>query len=448
LIEQLPDIPRALTGLAEWAACLVGVWPWRRFRPWGFGLLMSVAGVFQVTLQMLLGCAPLGLWIPGMATAVLAMFAIIRLGAGRSRVSNSVYLTVKAFMLAELVAAVHWQMHCFLFPATKDVPMAFMVTFGAIVYGSLFGAAWLIEVRQAASGQPFQVTGRDLPVPIALAIGTFCLSNLSFLSTNTPFSGRLGAEVFYIRTLVDLAGLVALYAWQGQRQQQRAKAEVAAIEGLLRAQHEQYLLSKRAMDAVNRTYHDLKHQVAVIRREADSALRDRHITELESSIIGYQAVTRTGNEVVDVIVASKGTVFQERGIEFTCVADGAAVSFVSVVDLCTILGNALDNAIEAAARLPDPSQRLIKLSLFTQNSFVVMTVENSFDGRIVMRDGEIVTSHSDADHHGFGLKSIAYVVDRYGGSLTARPDGDWFVLRVLLPIPPSSGRREAKTDKP
>ncbi|MDR1513205.1 MAG: ATP-binding protein, partial [Propionibacteriaceae bacterium] len=252
---------------------------------------------------------------------------------------------------------------------------------------------------------------------------------------NTPLSGRLGPEVFYIRTLVDLCGFVALYAWQGQRLQQRAKAEVAAIQSLLRGQHEQYLQSKRSIDTVNRAYHDMKHQLGVIRAESDPGRRDAHIAELEASLAGYGQVVKTGNEVVDVILTAKTMACAERGIDLTTVADGAAVAFVSTADLCTILGNALDNAIEAAGQLGDPARRLIKLSLFSQSQFAVLTVENSFRGKLTWEEGEIVTSHADRDHHGFGLKSIKYVADRYGGSMTAQADGEWFVLRVLLPVP-------------
>jgi hypothetical protein len=245
----------------------------------------------------------------------------------------------------------------------------------------------------------------------------------------------LGPEVFYIRTLVDLCGFVALYAWQGQRLQQRAKAEVAAIQSLLRGQHEQYLQSKRSIDTVNRAYHDMKHQLGVIRAESDPGRRDAHIAELEASLAGYGQVVKTGNEVVDVILTAKTMACAERGIDLTTVADGAAVAFVSTADLCTILGNALDNAIEAAGQLGDPARRLIKLSLFSQSQFAVLTVENSFRGKLTWEEGEIVTSHADRDHHGFGLKSIKYVADRYGGSMTAQADGEWFVLRVLLPVP-------------
>jgi hypothetical protein len=437
VIEPLPDIPRLLTGVAEWAACLVFVWPARRWRPWPFAAIMALALVVQVGLQLVVGEWPLALWVLGMVLAVAAMFAWIRLGA-RTTLANSVYLAAKAFVLAELVAAAHWQVHCFFFPARPPWSAFAPVALWLVAYPVLFAGAWLIESRRARAGQRFEAQARDLVIPLTLAAATFSLSNLSFMTTNTPFSGRLGPEVFYIRTLVDICGYAALYAWQSQRLQQQAKAELAAITSLLRSQHEQYLQSKRSMDAVNRAYHDLKHQIMVIRREADPARRESHIAELEQSIKGYQTVVKTGNEVVDVMVAAKGAACAERDIALTCVADGAAWAFVSVVDICTILGNALDNAIEAVAGLADPARRLVRLSLFTQNSFAVLKVENPFDGRLVFQDGELATSRADPEHHGFGLKSIRYVADRYGGSMTARPDGEWFVLSVLLPVPAGS----------
>ncbi|MDR1387005.1 MAG: GHKL domain-containing protein [Propionibacteriaceae bacterium] len=446
MIEQsLPDIPRLLTGLAEWAAALVCVLPRQRLGRWRLLALAALAGGLQVGLQVWVGTWPLLLWPLGMALAVAGMFAFIAvaLQARPPILVEAGCVAARALVLAELVAAAHWQVHCFLFGTVSQPDTAAKTVFAVVVYAAAFALAAGLERRLARTPcQPAVV--RDLVSSIAIALATFALSNLSFLSTSTPFSGRLGPEIFYIRSLVDLCGLVALYAQQAQRLRHAATTELTAIQGLLRKQHEQYLQSKRSIDAIDRTYHDLKHQLGVIRAEADPSRRADHLDDLEDSIRDWEVWTRTGDEVLDVILTAKRRECAEAGVDLTAVADGQALAFMSVADLCTLFGNALDNAVQATSRLPDPEQRIIKLAVFRQGGLVVITVENSFSGSLKTEGGDIVTSQADPTGHGFGLKSIRHIAAKYGGAATVRPDGGWFVLRVLLTDPgspaPAAGR--------
>lgn len=115
----------------------------------------------------------------------------------------------------------------------------------------------------------------DLASGVLIGIAIFALSNLSFVSTATPFSGRAGWEVFYIRTLVDLAGYAILFAQFERIQQSATERELASIQASLDAQHHQYLAAKEDMEQVARAHHDLKHQVEAIRAELDPGTRRR-----------------------------------------------------------------------------------------------------------------------------------------------------------------------------
>ncbi len=97
----------------------------------------------------------------------------------------------------------------------------------AIVYAACFAIAWLIERGNFASDAPTTTTAQLSIGTAAITIVTFAMSNLSFISTNTPFSGTVGQEVFYIRTLVDFCGFAILYAQQEQARRMAASAELA-----------------------------------------------------------------------------------------------------------------------------------------------------------------------------------------------------------------------------
>jgi hypothetical protein len=435
IIETLPDIPRVLTGVAEWAACLVYVLLRRQRLP--LGRFVAVAGAALLVLvgvQELADRLPLALWSAGMAAAVACMYGFIVVTA-RVSARDAGYFAARALVLAELAAAAHWQIHCFFFLADGRPGTGWQVAFGIGAYVLAFGGAYLIEARHFRPAQPLDVTSGELASAVAIALVTFFMSNISFLNANTPFSGRLGLEIFYIRTLVDLCGFVALYAQQGQRLQHRARAEVKAVDEMLRRQHGQYLQSKRSIEIVNRKYHDLKHQIGVIRAEGDPALRADYLDSLEASVSGYAAQADTGNGVLDVILTTKSLECAERGIDLTYVADGAALDFMSAMDVSAVFGNALDNAIDGVLAVPDPEKRLIKVALYARDRFVMMTFENYFSGELRTEDGDIVTRRSDRDRHGYGLKSIRYTAEKYGGSMTVNTEDRWFVLRILVPMP-------------
>jgi hypothetical protein len=438
IMETLPDIPRVLTGLAEWAACLVYVLLRRQRLPVRRLVLVAAAALgVLVAVQELADQLPLALWSLGMAAAVAAMYAFI-VTAARVSARDAGYFAARALVLAELVAALHWQMHCFFFLPAGRPGLGWQVAFGAVMYAASFVLVYLIETRHFRPAQPLEVSYGELASAVAIALVTFFMSNISFLNANTPFSGRLGLEIFYIRTLVDLCGFVALYAQQGQRLQLRARADVKAVDEMLRRQHEQYLQSKRSIEVVDRKYHDLKHQIAVIRAEGDEGKRASYLDDLEASVSGYAAQARTGNGVLDVILTSKSLECAEKGVDLTYVADGATIDFMSAMDVSAVFGNALDNAIDAVMAVPDPEKRLIKVALYATGGFVLATFENYFDGTLKTEDGDIVTRRADRDRHGYGLKSIRYTAEKYGGSMTVSAEDSWFALRILLPVPADS----------
>lgn len=276
ITNALPDIPRIYTAICEWLACVVylAVIPLRvpRARTLAVG---GVGLVLLVGVQYAAGAMPLALWIVGMAMAVLAMWAVLWLASG-SRKREATYLTARAFVLAELVASLHWQLATFMVAHAGMPPSGWAsAVLLAVTYAACFALAWGVERRNFSREEPMAPTLRDAVTCAAITIVTFAMSNLSFASTNTPFSGTVGQEVFYIRTLVDLCGFVMLYAQQEQIRSTRARLELASIDARLAAQHAEYLQSKENIEAMGRLAHDLKHQIVALRAELDPGQASR-----------------------------------------------------------------------------------------------------------------------------------------------------------------------------
>lgn len=263
----------------------------------------------------------------------------------------------------------------------------------------------------------------------------FFVSNLSFVYANTPFSSQITKEIFNIRTLVDFIGLTILYAYHILRKEMQAKYDLDAMRNILQSQYTLYRKSSESIDIVNRKYHDLKHQIAVLRAEEDSEKRKAFLDEMESEIKVYEAQNKTGNSVVDTILTGKSMTCQAHNIELTCVVDGKLLNFMHVMDICTILGNALDNAIECEIQIEEKEKRLIHVEVLSKKDFIVLRFENYFEGSLEFEDSLPATTKANKQYHGYGIKSIKYTAQKYNGWVTINKRGNWFELNVVIPSP-------------
>lgn len=193
--------------------------------------------------------------------------------------------------------------------------------------------------------------------------------------------------------------------------------------------------NQESMEVVNVKFHDLKHQIAALRQMDGGPERERSLEDLEHSICAYDAAVNSGDPAVDALLTEKSMRCWARGITFTCVCDGRCLSWLGVVDLYSLLGNALDNAIEAAEKVPAGQARVVAVKVWRQGGLACVEVENSCVGEVRLEDGLPSTSKDDAEFHGFGLKSVRAIAESRGGHLTLESQPGRFALRVVLPVP-------------
>lgn len=241
-----------------------------------------------------------------------------------------------------------------------------------------------------------------------------------------------------MRTLVDFSGLAVLYAFQSRVSEYLSEKEIEAVRAMLKNQYDQYRSYQESIELIRIQRHDLKHHIAVLRAETDVEKREEWLDRLEEELNSSEIAAPTGNRVLDIMLTVKQGVIKKNGIHFTWVADGTLLDFMHVTDICTILGNALDNVIESVVILDDPNKRLIHLSISLKKDFVFIQMRNyceqepDWDGK-----GSIRTTKADKENHGYGIKSIRYTVEKYGGSTQVCWKDEWFELGLLIPKPAS-----------
>ncbi|MBR1812663.1 MAG: GHKL domain-containing protein [Lachnospiraceae bacterium] len=185
-------------------------------------------------------------------------------------------------------------------------------------------------------------------------------------------------------------------------------------------------------DTINRKCHDLKHQISAL-RSMPALAREKSISELEKAVMLYDNYVKTGNEDLDIILAEKNMIAMQSGIQILCMADGKQLNFLKPEDLYSLLGNALDNAIEATGQEPDAERRIVRLQITRKNSFVSIHVDNPCPVAPSFSDGLPETTKEDTSYHGFGMRSMRYIAEQYGGALTARWKDGFFSLNVVFP---------------
>ena len=421
-MTTLPDIPRLYTALAEVLAALLYA---HRLPPrmdqrviWGVeaGWAVLLGAFLQAT-----GKVPLAWWIPCMAMAILSM--LLFLWVTRSiTLLEAGYVCARAFILAELAASVEWQLHCVLWPQRGGAePLSLLLL--AAVYGGIFAAMLFVENRRPGPAGKLKITPAGTFVAVVMALTAFAVSNLSFAN-----GSEANMNMFYIRTLVDLAGVLILTVQHEQLREAALHSELAELDGVLHRQYEQYKQSKENIRLINRRYHELKMQIAAIRAERDHAKQDVALAAMESVIRQCEVENKTGNPVLDTILTAKTMECQQENINITCVADGRMLGFLTIRELCTIVGVALDNAIAAVRAEPDPEKRLIKVAVYSQGGFAMLRFEHYTETAPALDADGLPKQGSD-------LKSVRTTVGQHGGSMTLHWENNWCTLRILFPLP-------------
>lgn len=159
---------------------------------------------------------------------------------------------------------------------------------------------------------------------------------------------------------------------------QKSEQELNMIQQLMYHQQEQYRISQENIELIDKKCHDLRYQMEALRKLKDEQEIDTQLQELERSVMIYDSIIKTGNPVLDTVLTEKSLICEANQINVICMADGE------------------------------------KMDL----------------------KGEIPAStKQDKNYHGFGLKSIQYTAEKYGGGVVCQNLEHYFVLQILLPIP-------------
>lgn len=414
--------------LEMFSAALLFSWPLkRRGRFWPrlticLPLSVVLAVVFIALLNLPLGIIP----SYSVGTAIVWCGVLFLLCAflvwctHETHIREAIYCAACAYLMEHLAYCV--RILCGLFLPERAMESGAWGYW--LVHIAIYGAVYLLFARQMIQGGSLVTTAQEsltlTLVTMAMVVGmSLAASAYQFETAHAVYA--------------SFCCVAVLFGQVKQQKQIKFQSELALQRQMWSVHKTQYEMSRESIEIINRKCHDLKHQVAALKHIRDPKRQDEVIDSLQSSVMIYDAVVETGNEILDTVLTEKSLICSKHEIALSCIADGKQLAFVDPVDLYTLVGNALDNAIEATLPLP-AVERLIRLRVQEKAGLVFLQIENPYCGTVELRDGLPLTHKEDKQNHGFGLKSIRDIGEKYHGFLKLKTENGQYALLLTFPL--------------
>lgn len=180
--------------------------------------------------------------------------------------------------------------------------------------------------------------------------------------------------------------------------------------------------------------HDYRNHIQTMKVFASTENWDairKYLDLLDEDLTTVDVVIKTGNPMTDAILNSKISLARAKGIEVIADANIPVKLKLSEIDLCCIIGNLFDNAIEACLKLPE-DKRIIRVYMDMKNTQLYISFTNFTAGRKMQKEGKLFLS-TKGEGHGFGLIRIDTIVERLGGYISRNSEDGAFTTEILLP---------------
>lgn len=244
-----------------------------------------------------------------------------------------------------------------------------------------------------------------------------------------------------IAVLICAGEISAIYIFRKYKELQGEREKHFVEEQQMKAMKRRLEEAENFYGSVRKVRHEMKNHMANIKGLVAGEKYgevEKYIGKLDETIQELDYKFSTGNAVTDIIVNDKYRRAVKSGIDFRVTFDYRESDTISAFDMGIILNNLLDNAIEACEKV-ERTKRRISLSLKRRNNFLLVEVENSFDGALKWKNGDVLPATVKQSglpellmEHGIGLKNVKDVADRYFGYMDIKEEGGVFKAAVML----------------
>lgn len=198
---------------------------------------------------------------------------------------------------------------------------------------------------------------------------------------------------------------------------------------------EKYILQKEESDKIIKILsHDLKHNLLHWKQLAEN----KGYNDVLKGIMEYEQIHEegqlidVGNDIANAIVNQKLLLARKKEIQIDIKGVFSDELLITSIDLCSLLGNLFDNAIEACVKVKDISKRKIFFSIKRDGNFQFIEAVNSYEVEPIIKDNVFITKKRNRLSHGIGMLSINSVVEKYEGAIENTFKNDEFKTIIML----------------
>lgn len=204
-------------------------------------------------------------------------------------------------------------------------------------------------------------------------------------------------------------------------------------DSVLKKQRDEVQNIYQTMRAWRHDYHNHMQSIKALLEMGKKKELSDYLDNLEKDLDSIDIAIRTGNVGLDAILSSKVSIARKNNIDVNCTAKVPSELKITDVHLCAIVGNLMDNAIEACEKIPEgAAPRFIRIYIGLFKSQLYISVSNSTCEKHRRRLNELVTSK--LGEHGFGLRRIDKLAEKYDGYVNRKNEPGIFATEVMLPL--------------
>lgn len=412
-----------------WGVCVLYLFPLKRRPDFTIRFVLSSVGFVTVVIATgLCGMIDSAHAVPRIASMAIyyLLCCLFVYSCASMPIGASIYCATWAIITQQMA---HETVFIIL-GSVSEMGAITLIGYSVAVFAAIYGMAGITIVRYMPENGVYQVGPRQLYSALFLFVVFETL--FGFLRTDDGIP--LPDMRIWNIVLIQCYCVLILYLQNTLFKKSAMKQELDTLNQLWHQQKEQYELSRETIALINHKCHDLKHQIAAIRAITSPEEREKYLREVEDSVQIYDSILKTGNEVLDTVLTEKSLFCAASNIKINCIADGRRMHILDPVDLYTVFGNAIDNAIESVKQLENQEMRMIDVLVYVRKQFLLIHIMNPI-GRRLKFDGDLpVTTKAKNGYHGFGLKSIRHTVEKYNGFMKIDMEENIFSLKILIPL--------------
>lgn len=189
------------------------------------------------------------------------------------------------------------------------------------------------------------------------------------------------------------------------------------------------------MEGFREERHNFVNKLIVLKDDMEHSEKERALEELNrlmQELPGKSIISNCGNSTVDALINFKNITAEKAGVAFRLKIFIPANLPINQCDLGVVMGNALDNAIEAAEQY-DGMDKFVEIIMGVKKEALVLTIKNPFCNEIRKdKQGNLLSTKSDGNRHGYGVKSIRRVAEKYNGEVLIETEKQLFLMTVIM----------------